>query len=226
MSTTRSAADTPVAARPWSDVVGFVSFVALAAITAVRQPGLVLLLAPILLYEIAVATSFLIRGRAVRTSTGIPQRIAAYGGTFLMPLALPLMAEVAPQWLTTTDVALAMSVGTALRIVGLGLCVWGVWHLRRSFSVEPAARALVTSGPYAFFRHPLYVGYAATFVGGLLQRPTAAYAALTALWFVLTYMRIRYEEGVLEAAFPEYAEYRRRVGLLSPRFQVTQSRPA
>jgi len=226
MSTTRSAAATPLAARPWSDVVGFVSFVALAAITAVRQPGLVLLLAPILLYEIAVATSFLIRGRAVRTSTGIPQRIAAYGGTFLMPLALPLMAEVAPQWLTTTDVALAMSVGTALRIVGLGLCVWGVWHLRRSFSVEPAARALVTSGPYAFFRHPLYVGYAATFVGGLLQRPTAAYAALTALWFVLTYMRIRYEEGVLEAAFPEYAEYRRRVGLLSPRFQVTQSRPA
>ena len=226
MSTTRSAAATPLAARPWSDVVGFVSFVALAAITAVRQPGLVLLLAPILLYEIAVATSFLIRGRAVRTSTGIPQRIAAYGGTFLMPLALPLMAEVAPQWLTTTDVALAMSVGTALRIVGLGLCVWGVWHLRRSFSVEPAARALVTSGPYAFFRHPLYVGYAATFVGGLLQRPTAAYAALTALWFVLTYMRIRYEEGVLEATFPEYAEYRRRVGLLSPRFQVTQSRPA
>ena len=226
MSTTRSAAATPLAARPWSDVVGFVSFVALAAITAVRQPGLVLLLAPVLLYEIAVATSFLIRGRAVRTSTGIPQRIAAYGGTFLMPLALPLMAEVAPQWLTTTDVALAMSVGTALRIVGLGLCVWGVWHLRRSFSVEPAARALVTSGPYAFFRHPLYVGYAATFVGGLLQRPTAAYAALTALWFVLTYMRIRYEEGVLEAAFPEYAEYRRRVGLLSPRFQVTQSRPA
>lgn len=226
MSTTRAVADTPVAARPWSDVVGFISFVALAAFTAVRQPELVLLLAPVLLYEIAVATSFLIRRRAVRTSTGVPQRVAAYGGTFLMPLALPLIAEVAPQWLQLTDVALAMTIGTVLRIFGLALCVWGVWHLRRSFSVEPAARALVTSGPYAFFRHPLYVGYAATFVGGLLQRPTVAYAALTAAWFALTYLRIRYEEGVLEAAFPEYADYRRRVGLLSPRFQLTQSRPA
>jgi protein-S-isoprenylcysteine O-methyltransferase Ste14 len=31
------------------------------------------------------------------------------------------------------------------------------------------------------------------------------------LWVALLLIRIRYEEGVLASAFPEYPEYRRRV---------------
>ena len=227
MQRATAATAAPVRApRELSDLVGFAVFIGLALLTGARHPEISLLLAPVLLYELAVATSFLIRGRAVRTSVGVPQRLAAYGGTFLMPVALPLLAELAPSALTRTDHAVAFGVGAALRMGGLMLCVWGVWHLRRSFSVEPAARALVTSGPYAFFRHPLYVGYAATFGGGLLQFPSAPYAALVAAWFALTFYRIRYEEAVLEAAFPEYADYRHRVGLLAPRFMPTRRRPA
>jgi protein-S-isoprenylcysteine O-methyltransferase Ste14 len=32
-----------------------------------------------------------------------------------------------------------------------------------------------------------------------------------AAWVALLVIRVRYEEGVLTAAFPEYSEYRRRV---------------
>lgn len=226
MSVSVAPAEAPRVTRAWSDIVGFLSCIGLAAFTVIRSPDVVLLLAPVLLYELALALSFLTRGRAVRVNTGWGQRIAAYGGSYLMALALPLITELEPRWIAPTDVPALLSAGVVLRSLGFALCAWGIWHLRRSFSVIPAARTLVTGGAYAFFRHPLYVGYAATFVGGLLQRPTLVYAALVAVWLWLTYRRIRYEESVLEAAFPEYAEYRQRVGLLAPRFQRTRSRPA
>jgi protein-S-isoprenylcysteine O-methyltransferase Ste14 len=38
------------------------------------------------------------------------------------------------------------------------------------------------------------------------------------LWLALLRTRIRYEERVLTAAYPEYADYRARVGMFGPRF--------
>lgn len=226
MSVSVAPAKAPRVSRDWSDIVGFLSCIGLATFSVLRSPDVVLLLAPVLLYELALALSFLTRGRPLRVNTGWGQRIAAYGGSYMMPVALPLVSELQPQWIAPTDVPALLTAGVVVRAVGFVLCAWGLWHLRRSFSVIPAARALVTGGAYAFFRHPLYVGYAATFLGGLLQRPTPVYATLVAVWLWLTYRRIQYEEAVLEAAFPEYAEYRHRVGLLAPHFHRTRSRTA
>lgn len=226
MSVSVAPAEAPRVSRDWSNIVGFLSCIAMAVFAAVRSPDVLLLLAPVLLYDLALALSFLVRSRPVRVNTGWRQRFAAYGGTYLMMLALPIIAEVAPSWLAPTDVAGLISTGAVLRAFGFALCAWGLWHLRRSFSLIPAARALVTGGAYALFRHPLYVGYGATFVGGLFQRPTLPYALLVATWLWVTYRRIQYEEAVLESAFPEYFDYRNRVGLLAPRFQLTRSRTA
>jgi protein-S-isoprenylcysteine O-methyltransferase Ste14 len=47
--------------------------------------------------------------------------------------------------------------------------------------------------------------------GILLRHLTLPLAVVLAIWVALLLVRVRYEEGVLAATFPEYPEYRRRV---------------
>lgn len=100
---------------------------------------------------------------------------------------------------------------------GLGWALWGLAHLRRSFSLLPEARALVTSGPFALSRHPLYLGEAIAAVGVVVRAPTLlAIGALTVALFAI-WMRVRWEEEVLASEFPEYADYAARVPRYLPR---------
>jgi protein-S-isoprenylcysteine O-methyltransferase Ste14 len=39
------------------------------------------------------------------------------------------------------------------------------------------------------------------------------------VWLVLLRTRIGYEERVLESVYPEYADYRRKVGMFGPRLR-------
>jgi protein-S-isoprenylcysteine O-methyltransferase Ste14 len=76
---------------------------------------------------------------------------------------------------------------------------------------------LVTSGPYAFIRHPIYTGLILAMLGSaigvnvfwaVLLVPVGAYFALSA----------RREETVMLQLFPEeYAAYMARTGMLAPR---------
>lgn len=96
-------------------------------------------------------------------------------------------------------------------VVGLIYTVWALAYLQRSFSILPEARRVVTGGPYALSRHPLYLGEAAAAIG--ITLPTIGWPGALLLAFFLTaqYLRIRAEERVLERIFPEYGAYRRRV---------------
>lgn len=96
-------------------------------------------------------------------------------------------------------------------IAGLAYTVWALSYLRRSFSILPEARRLVTGGPYGLSRHPLYLGEAVAAIGILV--PTIGWPGLALLAFFLLsqYLRIRAEERVLERQFPDYANYRARV---------------
>jgi protein-S-isoprenylcysteine O-methyltransferase Ste14 len=109
------------------------------------------------------------------------------------------------------------ALSTAMVLVGLGYTVWSLGYLRRSFSIMPEARRLVSGGPYALSRHPLYLGEGLAAIGLLL--PTVAWPGMLVLaaFLAAQYVRIRAEERVLEGEFPEYADYRRRV----PRYLPT-----
>jgi len=99
-----------------------------------------------------------------------------------------------------------------LATAGLAYSVWGLAYLRRSFSIIPEARRLVTGGPYSLSRHPVYLGEVVTAIG--VNLATAGWpGALAVLYFVICeLLRIRWEEGVLERAFPgDYPAYARRV---------------
>ncbi len=101
---------------------------------------------------------------------------------------------------------------------GMAYSVWSLAYLRRSFSIMPEARRLVTGGPYAVSRHPLYLGETVAGIG--LYLPTLGWlgAAVICLYLLAQFARIQAEEGVLSRQFPnEYAAYRRRVSRYLPR---------
>jgi protein-S-isoprenylcysteine O-methyltransferase Ste14 len=104
-----------------------------------------------------------------------------------------------------------------LATVGLAYAVWGLAYLRRSFSIVPEARRLVTGGPYAFSRHPVYLGEIVTAIGINLAT-FGLPSALAILFFVVCeVLRMRWEEGVLSRAFPdEYPAYAARVPRYAP----------
>jgi protein-S-isoprenylcysteine O-methyltransferase Ste14 len=103
-------------------------------------------------------------------------------------------------------------VADILATVGLAYSVWGLAYLRRSFSIVPEARRLVMGGPYSLSRHPVYLGEIVAAIG--VNLATAGWpGALAVLYFIgCELLRIRWEERVLESAFPnEYPTYALRV---------------
>jgi protein-S-isoprenylcysteine O-methyltransferase Ste14 len=82
--------------------------------------------------------------------------------------------------------------------------------------VYPEARRLVTSGPYAFVRHPVYLFEEITFFGVMLQYAQPWALCIFAIQLCFQLARIPYEERVLTDAFPEYADYAARTSRLIP----------
>lgn len=100
----------------------------------------------------------------------------------------------------------------------LGLWAWGSLGLTRlRIMPEPGATAeLITTGPYRWVRHPMYVGVLLLMFGLVLLNPNWLSAVIwLALLLVLDRKAAR-EEYFLENAFPNYASYRQRTGRFIP----------
>jgi protein-S-isoprenylcysteine O-methyltransferase Ste14 len=91
--------------------------------------------------------------------------------------------------------------------------------LARTLVDDPPARALVTSGPYAVIRHPIYVAYSLAW----LAAPLATHgpvASLLGIGAVVVYViAARREERLLEDRFGEaYRQYKMGTGYVLPPF--------
>ena len=108
--------------------------------------------------------------------------------------------------------------GLPLVVLGQGWRFWAVGCIGRYRGETVGAERLVTWGPYAFMRNPLYFGNGLIGLGwGLMAGPWAA--ALFAVSFVVVYglLIIPFEESFLSSRFgDEYHEYRRRTGAFLP----------
>jgi len=97
----------------------------------------------------------------------------------------------------------------------------GFWVLAAAWRVlhEAARRgALITEGPYAYVRHPQYVGFILIMFGFLLQWPTLLTLAMFPV-LVWMYARLaRAEEREMSAEFGDaYRRYAERVPAFMPR---------
>jgi protein-S-isoprenylcysteine O-methyltransferase Ste14 len=101
--------------------------------------------------------------------------------------------------------------GDVLLAAGMAYSIWALLYLRRSFSILPEARRLVTHGPYALSRHPLYLGETVAALGLLATSAGVTAVLLAAAALGVQLVRMRWEESVLTKEFPEYGAYARRV---------------
>jgi protein-S-isoprenylcysteine O-methyltransferase Ste14 len=150
-----------------------------------------------------------IRGRAIARGEGLAVKVVAtVGGYAIIPLAmLPLTWR--PDWLLTIS-SVGLTATSAWEI-------WALLTLRRSFSVFPEARKLVTHGPYGFVRHPLYASYLVGYLLVALPRLSLLAAVISLAGMAAQIIRAKREEAVLQSAFPEYTAYAGRVPAFVPR---------
>ena len=151
---------------------------------------------------------FTVRHIPQRAALGFYPRFAAVAGTFLSLgfLLLPPQELSYPLYL----------VSLLLVITGTIFAVCGVLVLGRSISLLPEARRLVTRGPYALVRHPLYLGEMIAVAGVALQYLSAWALLLLGLVWAFLLWRMKYEELVLFQSFPEYRAYMARTARLVP----------
>ena len=93
---------------------------------------------------------------------------------------------------------------------GAVLSLASLLALGRFFGVRPALRGLVTKGPYALVRHPIYLSYLIADVGYGLQGWRPLTLLLIATGWASLIWRIRAEERVL-SAHPGWAAYAEKV---------------
>lgn len=111
----------------------------------------------------------------------------------------------------------ALPLGAALIAAGLALDVWAMAEMRRrraNILPHRAATALVTTGPFAFSRNPIYLGNTILLLGlaGALGNAWLIVAAPAAA-FAVEHLAIRREEAHLAALFgDDWLRYRRDVG--------------
>lgn len=110
----------------------------------------------------------------------------------------------------------------ALALFGAGLAL-GAWTLAHNrignFGIYPEPRAsarLVTTGPYAHVRHPMYGALMLVMLGAAFWNGHAiSFAGLALVVAAVTAKAMR-EERLLGARFGEYAAYRRRTRWFVP----------
>lgn len=148
-------------------------------------------------------------------------------GSFLVPAYVWFTGTWFPDWAGPTSNQTLRILGSSAWLFGAVISLWPVWYLRRSFAIEPAARELVTDGPYRLARHPIYAACLFMYGGSLLLHPSVPFAIVCAVWLAFQLTRIRYEEQALSTVFPEYAAYCERLGAFGPKFwRGAGARPA
>jgi protein-S-isoprenylcysteine O-methyltransferase Ste14 len=127
---------------------------------------------------------------------------AAFFLDWLVPLSWPGLNDLP-----------ARVVGLAIGALGIALIVWTAWTLRRAGTTVLPHRgsdALVTSGPFARFRNPIYLGDTMVLLG-LAELTKNVWLVAGAAGFValVTWLAILPEERHLEARFGEaYQAYK------------------
>lgn len=151
-------------------------------------------------------------------------RIIRYllGGPLLAAFALYMIWPPLMQWAQFSLSSEVRWIGFALGIVSVCMLRWIHRHLSRNFTgtvqIRPGGH-VVTTGPYKYVRHPMYIAFLTLGTGILL---------LTSNWFlgggllliflIVIVVRTPIEEHALEKQYGDaYRAYKKRTGAMFPR---------
>jgi len=109
--------------------------------------------------------------------------------------------------------------GVALCALGIAFAIYARVHLGRNWGMPMTRKEnpdLVTSGPYACVRHPIYTGILIAMVGSAIGTSSFGLIPFVLLGIYFVYSA-RKEEKLMMAQFPEqYSQYMSRTKMLVP----------
>ena len=153
---------------------------------------------------------YAVRSRAIAHDHNPFAIAVALVGSFILYgiFLIPGQARSTDVWvLASSDMLLAG---------GMTWALYSLSHLRNRFSIVPEARGLVTSGPYRFVRHPIYLGEIVAGFGLVLPTLFTLHAIVFVIFLSAQLARTHYEERMLRRVYPAYAGYAGRTHRLIP----------
>lgn len=112
-----------------------------------------------------------------------------------------------------TEDGFAFAIGVVVTVIGL---IYGIWTFR--FLAKPMiTKELVTSGPYRYTRHPMYVALYIILIGIGLLFFTKPWFIVLLIFIPFWYIDCKLEEKQMTDLYGEkYKEYKKRVGMFLP----------
>jgi protein-S-isoprenylcysteine O-methyltransferase Ste14 len=191
-------------------------------------PRALITLAGVVLCWMFFAGVFLLRKRPPKAAeakrdksatVGIFLQMVAYFLVFFQPPWQPFLPPVA---------ALNGPVGIAFSVFTVGIAIASGWLIEsavRTLGRQWAVRArlvedhkLITEGPYAHVRNPIYTGMLGMLIAtGLAMEHWTALIVAIVIFMIGLVIRVKTEEKLLRAAFgAEFEEYAKRVPAVIP----------
>jgi protein-S-isoprenylcysteine O-methyltransferase Ste14 len=136
--------------------------------------------------------------------------------TFVLVILIWLVAIGLDRRVHASNVPLVLQgLGLAMYLLSIAFIVW---VFRENSFAAPVVRVqaerhhrVVSRGPYAFVRHPMYSGIMLFFVGVPLLLGSWWGVAIAPVFAILFAIRARIEERALVEGLPDYADYAARV---------------
>jgi protein-S-isoprenylcysteine O-methyltransferase Ste14 len=200
----------------WSIFLGLVTVVGLQEYMRKADPTLpgavyilnVAMRVSVIAYLVVIAVTVIVRTRPAHKARGVEPRISALIGTFLLTVVVLFPRR---------DLSLiAGIVSTLLTLSGNAFAIVVLTQLRESFSIMAEARQLVTAGVYRLVRHPLYLAEEIAAIGVVMQFFSPWTALILAVQIGFQLRRMRNEEVILSAIFPEYLAYCKKTARILP----------
>lgn len=143
---------------------------------------------------------------------------------FFLLLALLVFYAIDPPWIAALDFGLPpwlRWLGFILGLASLGLWTWVQIALDTLWSAQLQLRQdhhLVTTGPFARMRHPMYTAMCGWGVSLALVTASWIFAIVALIVFPVFFLRVPREEQMMIQQFgDEYLDYMRRTGRFLPR---------
>jgi protein-S-isoprenylcysteine O-methyltransferase Ste14 len=185
-------------------------------------------LAGVILCWFVFAGIFLLRKRTPRAPEAKRDRTATLG--IILQMCGYFLVFFQPPWQPFLPPVAALSgiVGIAFSVLTVGIAAGSGWLIEtavRTLGKQWALRArlvedhkLITVGPYAYVRNPIYTGMLGMLIAtGLAMEHWIATIAAVVVFMVGLMVRVRSEEKLLRAAFgEEFEQYAKRVPAVLP----------